>query len=136
MTIRKQCIIKTKIRKNPYVDNLEWVTPKENTKYHLIEESKKNELYNNRKLTEKDVRFIREQKGKTSTRRIAEIYGVSKTTIINIMNRTFYRNVVQGFGEEETHKILTLAYVGSNPTIPVRLSFFDTPPLKFLLAES
>lgn len=28
-------------KKNPYVDNLEWVTPKENTKYHLIEESKK-----------------------------------------------------------------------------------------------
>lgn len=28
-------------KQNPYVDNLEWVTSKENTKYHLIEESKK-----------------------------------------------------------------------------------------------
>lgn len=81
-------------KENPHIDNLEWVTSKENTQYHLKEESKNSEFYNNRKLTENDVKFIRSSKGKLSMGNMAKMFGVSKTTIINVSNNLLYQNVV------------------------------------------
>lgn len=80
-------------KENPSSDNLEWVTHKQNTEYHLLEESKKTEFYNNRKLTEQDVIFIRKQKGVLSANKIAKMFDVSKTTIINVWNRNLYKNI-------------------------------------------
>lgn len=80
-------------KKNPCVNNLEWVTHKKNTEYHLLEESKKTEFYNNRKLAEDDVRLIRAKKGFMSANEIAKMFSVSKTTIINIWNYHLYRNI-------------------------------------------
>lgn len=80
-------------KKNPYVGNLEWVTHKKNTEYHLLEESKKTEFYNNRKLTENDVRFIRSQKGYMSSNEISKMFNISKTTVINVWNYYLYKNI-------------------------------------------
>lgn len=76
------------------IENLEWTTSKENTKCHMIEESKKTEFYNNRKLTKDNVRFIRNQKENISRSKMAKMFGVSKTTITNITNGKFYQNII------------------------------------------
>ncbi len=78
---------------NPCIDNLEWVTHKKNTEYHLLEERKKTEFYNNRKLAEQDVIFIRKQKGLLSAYKLSKMFNVSKTTIINTWNRYLYKNI-------------------------------------------
>lgn len=80
-------------KKNPCIDNLEWVSHKKNTEYHLLEKSKKTEFYNNRKLTENDVKFIRGQKGHMSAREIAKMFNVSRTTVINVWNYNLYKNI-------------------------------------------
>ena len=80
-------------KENPRIDNLEWVTHKKNTEYHLLEESKKTEFYNNRKLAEQDVIFIRKQKGLLSSYKLSKMFNVSKTTIINTWNRYLYKNI-------------------------------------------
>lgn len=81
-------------RANPKVENLEWTTSKGNTEYHLIEASKKTEFYNNRKLTQENVRFIRKQSGNISRNKMAKMFGVSKTTITNITKGYLYQNII------------------------------------------
>ena len=78
-------------RANPSINNLEWTTAKKNTQYHLNEEKKKTLFYNNRKLTENNVLTIRKYKGIISSREMAKIFGVSKTTIINVIDNKLYR---------------------------------------------
>ena len=68
---------------NPELSNLEWVTYKKNTNYHLENLSKLTPYYNNRKLTEKDVEFIRNNKNTYSYQQLADMFNVSKTTVIN-----------------------------------------------------
>lgn len=80
-------------KENPCIDNLEWVTHKKNTEYHLLKESKKTEFYNNRKLKEQDVIFIRKQKGLLSAYKLSRMFNVSKTTIINTWNYNLYKNI-------------------------------------------
>lgn len=77
---------------NYSLDNLEWTTPKKNTNYHLYELSKETELFNNRKLTKKDIAFILNNKGKISYNNLAKMFNVSKTTINDIMNNKIYNN--------------------------------------------
>lgn len=72
------------------IDNLKWVTSKYNTCNHLLNNSKKEQYYNNRKLTEKDVDDIRTIYKDVSNRKLAEKYNVSSTTISNIKNYKLY----------------------------------------------
>lgn len=76
---------------NYSLDNLEWVTHGENTRKHLEILSKENHFCNNRKLSEEDVKYIRQNKGSVSTRKLAEQFNCSKTTIINAQNRESYK---------------------------------------------
>lgn len=80
-------------KRNPHITNLEWVTHKQNTNYHLMKESEKTEFFNNRKLSKTDVEHIRESKGKISALKLAKYYDVSKTTIINVQKRIYYMNI-------------------------------------------
>ena len=78
---------------NPDVSNLEWTTNKDNVYYGYQEQAKTTHFYNNRKLTDIDVMHIRQMEGKLSTRELAQMYGVSKTTISNIFNKKYYYNL-------------------------------------------
>lgn len=80
-------------KRNPCISNLEWVTHKQNTDYHLAKESEKTEFFNNRKLSKIDVEDIRNSKGKISIRKLAKYYNVSRTTIINVQKRILYKNI-------------------------------------------
>lgn len=77
-------------KQNPKIENLEWVTSQQNTRYHLKEVSKTTEFFNNRKLRKEDVDFIRGQGKSMSLKCLADKYGVSKTTISNVRNNRLY----------------------------------------------
>lgn len=76
---------------NCSLSNLEWTTNKQNTKYHWECQSKKTEYFNNRKLTSKDVDYIRNNKQKYSYRELAMMFHVSKTTIVNVIKHLCYK---------------------------------------------
>ena len=81
-------------KSNFSLSNLEWTTNKLNTQYHLQELNKNTPFFNNRKLTKKDIDFIKNNKGKISYSKLAELFNVSKTTIVNVMNDKLYNNGV------------------------------------------
>lgn len=82
-------------RGNPSLENLEWVTNKQNVYYAHEEARKKNELYNNKKLLEDEVRNIRcAVANGSSLGKEAKKYGVSKVTISNLVKYKTYRNVL------------------------------------------
>ena len=81
-------------KSNFSLSNLEWTTNKLNTQYHLQELNKNTQFFNNRKLTKKDIDFIKNNKGKISYSKLAELFNVSKTTIVNVMNDKLYNNGV------------------------------------------
>ena len=81
-------------KSNFSLSNLEWTTNKLNTQYHLQELNKNIPFFNNRKLTKKDIDFIKNNKGKISYSKLAELFNVSKTTIVNVMNDKLYNNGV------------------------------------------
>ena len=81
-------------KSNFSLSNLEWTTNKLNTQYHLQELNKNTSFFNNRKLTKKDIDFIKNNKGKISYSKLAELFNVSKTTIVNVMNDKLYNNGV------------------------------------------
>ena len=71
-----------------------WTTRKLNTQYHWQEMNKHTPYFNNRKLTRKDIDFIKSSKGEISYRKLANLFDVSKTTITNVMNDKLYNNGV------------------------------------------
>lgn len=75
---------------NPSVDNLEWTTYKGNIQSHWKKCSENEQFFNNRKLTYKEVKIIRGLKGLVGTRKLAELFEVSRITIHNVQNNTFY----------------------------------------------
>ena len=81
-------------KSNYSLNNLEWTTNKLNTTYHLQELHKDTSFFNNRKLTKQDINFIKNNKGKISYSKLAELFNVSKTTIVNVMNDKLYNNGV------------------------------------------
>ena len=87
-------ISKDENKSNFSLSNLEWTTNKLNTQYHLQELNKNTPFFNNRKLTKKDIDFIKNNKGKISYSKLAELFNVSKTTIVNVMNDKLYNNGV------------------------------------------
>lgn len=80
-------------KSNPDWTNLEWTTYKKNTKYHHDELKKKTEYFNNRKLSKEDVKNIKLYASKMSNGQIAKIFNVSKTTITNVLNGKYYKEV-------------------------------------------
>lgn len=80
-------------RANYSLNNLEWTTQKKNVHYHLYELSKETELFNNRKLTKKDITFILNNKGKISYNNLAKMFNVSKTVISRVMNKQTYNDI-------------------------------------------
>ena len=81
-------------KSNYSLNNLEWTTNKLNTTYYLQESHKYTPFFNNRKLTKQDINFIKNNKGKISYSKLAELFNVSKTTIVNVMNDKLYNNGV------------------------------------------
>lgn len=75
---------------NCFYENLEWTDQKTNTRYHWEKESETTDFYNNRKLTRNDVEYIRKNKGVISSRELAGMFDVSKTTILNVQNHKLY----------------------------------------------
>lgn len=71
-------------------ENLEWTDPKMNIRYHWEKVSETTDFYNNRKLTKNDVEYIRKNKGVISSRELACMFNVSKTTISNVQNHKLY----------------------------------------------
>ena len=81
-------------KSNPDCANLEWVTSKKNTEYHFNELKKHTEYYNNRKLSIDDINQIKiYANSKMSYEKIANIFNVSKTTISNILNGKYYKEI-------------------------------------------
>lgn len=81
-------------KRNPCYTNLEWVTAKRNTEYHLKELEKHTAYYNNRKLNADDINLIRAYaNSQMSHRKIAEIFNVSKTTISRVLNGRSYKEI-------------------------------------------
>ena len=81
---------KDETKLNCCCENLEWTDSKTNTQYHLKKLSETTDYYNNRKLTKDDVKYIRKNKGTISSRELAKIFNVSKTTILNAQNYKLY----------------------------------------------
>lgn len=74
-------------------ENLEWTDQKMNIRYHWKKVSETMDFYNNRKLTKNDVEYIRKNKGVISSRELAKLFNVSKTTILNVQNYKLYNLV-------------------------------------------
>ena len=81
-------------RFNNCFKNLEWLTPKQNKERHLKFTLKGEDMFQS-KLTEKEVLKIRKEysKQKTSHRKLAKKYDVSKNTIASLLNGTTWKHV-------------------------------------------
>jgi hypothetical protein len=72
---------------NNNVSNLEWCTPSENEHHSYKVLGKVNPI---RKLTDQQAAEIRASKGSVPSRKLAELYGVHKKTVLNIWNNVCY----------------------------------------------
>jgi hypothetical protein len=82
-------------KKNNYVENLEWCNNSENIKHAykngvLCQSGSKN---NASVLNEKQVIEIYNLKGKMEHLKIAEIYGVARTTVTQIMCKINWKHI-------------------------------------------
>ena len=83
-------------KSNPDYTNLEWVTAQKNIKHHHDELKKETEYYNNRKLNMDDIEQIKIYvKQNMSYSKIAKMFNVSKTTIVNLINGRCYKECYQ-----------------------------------------
>jgi hypothetical protein len=86
-------------KQNNRVENLEWVTPQENMTHahNGLIHYRFGEKHQNTKITEEDVRFIREhysfRNKEYNTTTLAKKYGVSLQTILNIVNRKTWKHI-------------------------------------------
>jgi len=82
-----------KYKLNNNITNLEWATPMENTT-HAIRTGLSNQTGSHNamsKLTELQVKEIRDLKGKLMHKEIAERFGVGRTTITMILNNKLWK---------------------------------------------
>ena len=78
-------------RANNRIDNLEYVTPRENSahsigNYMASADKMRGNNHPKSKLTECAVRFIRENRGKESASKMAKRFGVVKGTIMHVLS--------------------------------------------------
>lgn len=67
-------------------DNLDWVSTSENERHKLEHgTSARGENTYNAKLTEADVRYIRDQRSSKTHKQLAERFGINRTTVQRIM---------------------------------------------------
>jgi DNA-binding transcriptional regulator YiaG len=85
-------------KSNNFIDNLEWVTSKENSdhKDKILGKCAKGEHHILSKLNNKEVKRIRGllKEGKLTQQQIAEIYNVSDVTISHIKTGKKYKSVI------------------------------------------
>lgn len=79
-------------KQNPKVGNLEWTSCKGNVQAHLKLCNDKTPFFNNRKLTIADINTIKAFKPYFSLNSLAKMFGVSKTTINNVLKDKCYCN--------------------------------------------
>lgn len=78
-------------RANCHVSNLEWVDAKQNFNKHL--DLHINEFPNSRKLSFNEIKFIYDNLGKISQRKMATILKISRTSIYRILRNKTYNNI-------------------------------------------
>jgi len=84
------------IKDDNRIENLEWVTPKENAQHAVktgLTKIKYGEETSNSKLKKEQVKKILELSKTMSARKIAKIYGVDNTTISDIIRGTSWKNL-------------------------------------------
>lgn len=75
-------------------DHLKVGTHKENSEDMVTKNRQaKGEACGNSKLTEKEVASIREMQGDLSSRKVAWIFGISKTNVLDIWNNKIWRHL-------------------------------------------
>lgn len=83
-------------KSNNKTDNLEWISISDNISHAFrtgLKVSLKGSQIGNSVLIEKDVKNIRNLKGKISNKEIAEQYRVSTATVSNILNLKSWRHI-------------------------------------------
>lgn len=83
-------------KQNCNINNLEWVTHKENVNKHL--DIHINEHPNKRKLSFKEIKFIYDNVDKYSQRKLAKLLNISKTTIQRVLANKTYNNIKKIYG--------------------------------------
>ncbi len=83
------------VKANNAVDNLEWASGSDNEKHAHRTGLKtgRGSANSNAKLTVSDVHKIRSLEGGRDVQALADRFGVSRSTIINILNRRTWRHV-------------------------------------------
>lgn len=93
---KEQINHKDSVRKNSVLSNLEWVTPKENSQ-HMILNNRQADVNGSKnpmaKLTDKIVSYIRCFLIDYPVAEVAEIYGVSITTIERVRSGDSWKNI-------------------------------------------
>ncbi len=88
---------KNGIKNDNRVENLEWVTRSENCihSFSIGLQSNKGENHPSHKFTESDVIAIRQiySTGNISSRKLAAVYGMSKTNILDIVNKNTWPHI-------------------------------------------
>lgn len=78
---------------NYSIDNLEWVTAKQNSRKHIEIAEKENWFCNKRKLSREAVVYIRQTAGSIGCNALAKMFNVSHVTIQYVRNGTTYCHV-------------------------------------------
>ncbi len=94
----RECNHKDCNKKNNHVDNLEWVSPLENTKHakrNNLRVVLKGETSGMSKLLEKEVKDIRDlfSNNVKTTTELSIIYNVDRTTIWNVIKRKTWKHI-------------------------------------------
>ena len=79
-------------KQNPNVNNLEWTSYKGNTQAHWKCCSEETPYFNNRKLTMADINTIKTFRPYFSLNNLARMFGVSKVTILKVLQNKQYCN--------------------------------------------
>lgn len=84
------------IKADNRAENLEWVTPSENSRHAVatgLQSALQGEEHSNAKLTNEQVRYVRENPDNLSGRELARRFNVNPQTISDVQRGKKYRNV-------------------------------------------
>jgi len=98
---------KNGIKSDNSVENLEWVTPSENTKHAFsigLMNNPKGELSTTSKLTNAQVTEMRKNKGLVSNLSMSSTYGVTPSTISRILNNNGWKHIQSNDNSSKNRK--------------------------------